>query len=57
MVTSTNIKSHRSFHTALDIYQADLLRDIDQGEGPTVEDITELCKATDLSLRVTCLHW
>jgi hypothetical protein len=44
-----------SLHTmaVLQAYQADLLKDMDQGEGPTMEDIAELRKATDLSLRVT----
>lgn len=44
-----------SLHTmaVLQAYQADLLKDIDEGEGPTPEDIAELRKAADLSLRVT----
>ncbi|XDV15099.1 hypothetical protein PO909_015239 [Leuciscus waleckii] len=37
----------------LQAYQADLLKDFDEGEGPTPEDIAELRKATDLSLRAT----
>jgi hypothetical protein len=44
-----------SLHTMaiLQAYQADLLKDIDQGEGPTPEDVAELRKVADLSLRVT----
>lgn len=37
----------------LQAYQADLLKDLDEGEGPTPEDVAELRRATDLSLRVT----
>ncbi|CAM4459094.1 unnamed protein product [Leuciscus chuanchicus] len=48
-----------SLHTMaiLQAYQEDLLKDLlkdlDRGEGPTVDDIAELRKAADLSLRVT----
>lgn len=37
----------------LQAYQADLLKDLDEGEGPTPEDVAELRKAADLSLRAT----
>ncbi len=34
-------------------YQADFLKDLDEGEGPTPGDLAELRRAADLSLRVT----
>ncbi|CAM4710214.1 unnamed protein product [Leuciscus chuanchicus] len=37
----------------LQAYQADLLKELDEGQGPSPEDIVELRKATDLSLRIT----
>ncbi len=37
----------------LQAYQADLLKELDEGEGFSAEDIGELRKATDLSLRAT----
>lgn len=37
----------------LQAYQADLLKELDEGEGPSPSDILELRKATDLSLRIT----
>ncbi len=37
----------------LQAYQADLLKELDEGEGFNVEDISELCKTADLSLRAT----
>ncbi len=37
----------------LQAYQADLLKELDEGEGFRAEDIGELCKAADLSLRAT----
>ncbi|XDV15003.1 hypothetical protein PO909_015157 [Leuciscus waleckii] len=40
-----------SLHTMaiLQAYQADLLRNLDEGKGPTPDDIAELRRATDLS--------
>ncbi len=37
----------------LQAYQADLLKELDEGEGFSAEDIWELCKTTDLSLHAT----
>ncbi len=34
-------------------YQADLLKELDEGEGVSAEDIKERRKTTDLSLRAT----
>ncbi len=39
--------------TVLQAYQADLLKELDEGEGVNAEDIKELCKTADLSLRAT----
>ncbi len=37
----------------LQAYQADLLKELDDGEEINVEDISELCKTADLPLRAT----
>ncbi len=37
----------------LQAYQADLLKELDEGEGFGVDDICELCRTADLSLRAT----
>ncbi|CAM4467978.1 unnamed protein product [Leuciscus chuanchicus] len=44
-----------ALHTlaVLQAYQADLLRDLDQGTGLSPEAVTELCRTTDLALRAT----
>ncbi len=39
--------------TVLQAYQADLLKELDEGEGVNAEDIKELRKTADLSLRAT----
>ncbi len=43
------------WHTmsVLQAYQADLLKDLDQGQGLPPEAVTELCRTTDLALRAT----
>ncbi len=44
-----------ALHTmsVLQAYQADLLKDLDQGQGLPPEAVTELCRTTDLALRAT----
>lgn len=37
----------------LKAYQADLLRDLDQGQGLSSDTVAELCRNTDLALRAT----
>ncbi len=37
----------------LQAYQADLLKDLDEGEEPSSDDVTDLRRTTDLSLRAT----
>ncbi len=39
--------------TVLQAYQADLLKELDEGEGFNAKDISELRKTADLSLRAT----
>ncbi|KAL0173696.1 hypothetical protein M9458_029664, partial [Cirrhinus mrigala] len=44
-----------SLHTmaVLQAYQADLLKDLDKGQGLSPEEVAELCCTTDLALRAT----
>ncbi len=37
----------------LQAYQADVLKEMDEGAGMTLEAVKELCRATDLALRAT----
>ncbi len=37
----------------LQAYQADVLKEMDEGTGLTPEAVKELCRATDLALRAT----
>lgn len=44
-----------ALHTmaVLQVYQADLLKDMDEGKGLKPEDVKELCRATDLAIQST----
>lgn len=42
-----------TLHSILQIYQADLLKELDEGEGLTPETVKELRQATDMVLRAT----
>ncbi|KAL0200312.1 hypothetical protein M9458_003499, partial [Cirrhinus mrigala] len=37
----------------LQTYQADLLKDLDKGQGLSPDEVAELCCTTDLALRAT----
>ncbi len=37
----------------LQAYQADLLKDLDKGQGLSPDEVAELCRTTDLAVRAT----